>query len=105
MPANIPKLVSFEVSLKERLVIKECVERACSIISIKRPRDLEMDLAATHANGCPLDFDKLLSADTSDFIHDIVGIRLHLDRCNGELKDHFHPRCALPEATTAKNGA
>jgi hypothetical protein len=53
-----------------------------------------MDLEATHANGCPLDFAKLLACDDFDFLHDIGGIAMHLDRSTGVLKDCFLPRLA-----------
>ncbi len=62
---------------------------------IERPRmDLIMDLSATHSNGCPLDFDKLLGFDDFDFYHDIYGIVKHLDRTTGKLQNCFLPRCA-----------
>lgn len=61
--------------------------------------DVTMDLAATHANGCPLDLEKLERAPDFDFAHDIMGIRRHLDRddnspTGGKLLNCFVPRCA-----------
>jgi len=56
--------------------------------------DLSMDLDATHSNGCPLDFDKLLNFEDFDFYHDIYGIIKHLDRKTGKLQNCFLPRCA-----------
>jgi hypothetical protein len=56
-----------------------------------------MDLEATHSNGCPLDFQKLLAADKFNFWHDINGIQRHIDRGNGKLLDYFLPRCAKAE--------
>lgn len=53
-----------------------------------------MDLTATHMNGCPLDLGGLLAASDGDFVHDVWGIRIHLDRETGELKDCFIPRYA-----------
>ncbi len=58
---------------------------------------LEMDIIATHTNGCPLDLQKLLNADAFNFAHDIVGINNHIDRETGELKNCFLPRCSKPE--------
>lgn len=55
---------------------------------------LSMDITATHLNGCPLDFDKLLTASDPDFAHDVFGISRHIDRTTGKLKDHFLPRCS-----------
>jgi hypothetical protein len=55
-----------------------------------------MDITAVHLNGCPLDLDKLLTAPSLDFAHDIVGIIANIDRRTGKLRRHFLPRCALP---------
>ena len=57
---------------------------------------LQMDVAATHANGCPLKLADLLCAPPFDFAHDIFGIRRHIDRETGHLKDCFLPRYAIP---------
>ena len=59
--------------------------------------DLFMDLIATNANGNPLDFEKLANFDDFNLLHDIYGIRKHLDRKTGRLMDNFLPRCSLPE--------
>lgn len=63
--------------------------------------DIEMDLLATNANGCPLDFEKMLAAQDTDLAHDIGGIARHLDRDDnsptaGKLLHCFLPRCAKP---------
>ena len=47
-------------------------------------QDAEMDIIATHANGCPLRLDQLLNARDGDFAHDIFGIRRFLDRQTGQ---------------------
>ena len=91
-------IVSFTVSANDKPILKRCVDRALQLFSVSR-QDVEMDLSATHANGCPLDFAKLLEASTDDFVHDLVGIRRHINRRTGQLEDHFHPRCALPVPT------
>lgn len=54
----------------------------------------EMDLSACHAQGCELDFERLLAAPAEDFEHDILGIRRHLNRETGYLEDFFVPRYA-----------
>lgn len=59
--------------------------------------NLRMDLAATHANGCPMDFAKLADTDNFTFAHDIVGIDRHIDRATGKLTNFFLPRCAKRE--------
>lgn len=55
-----------------------------------------MDLNAVHCNACPLRLQELLAADNGNFIHDVFGIRRHLDRTTGQLRDCFVPRFADP---------
>lgn len=55
--------------------------------------DWILDFTATHLNGCPMNFEKLLAADDFNFIHDASGICRHLNRETGKLEDHFLPRC------------
>ena len=54
-----------------------------------------MDLCACHANGTPLDFQKLLDFPRFDFTHDVFGLVRHMNRETGKLRDHFLPRCAV----------
>jgi len=56
--------------------------------------DILMDIDACHSNGCPLRLADLLEADDVNFAHDIFGIRAHISRITGELKDCFVPRYA-----------
>lgn len=56
------------------------------------PLTMTMDLAATNANGCPMDFERMLAADDFNLLHDIAGIARHMDRNTGRLTDHFRPR-------------
>jgi hypothetical protein len=58
-----------------------------------------MDLNAAHANGCPLDFQKLLDFPDFDFFHDVYGIARHIDRETGRIGDCFLPRCARRDGT------
>lgn len=64
--------------------------------------DASMDLSACHVVGCALDLPALNKAFFSeehrqDFGHDVLGIRRHLDRDTGELRDCFRPRFARKE--------
>lgn len=59
--------------------------------------NLMMDLAACHGNGNPLDLAKLLTAPTFDFLHDISGISVYIDRGTGKLTQCFSPRCSVHE--------
>jgi hypothetical protein len=65
--------------------------------------ELNMDLTACHANGCPMDWAMLLAADDFTFVHDIVGIQGHIDRATGRIS-RFFPRCAMPRITVMGAG-
>lgn len=54
--------------------------------------DADMDITACHMNGNPLKLAQLLGADDSNFMHDVFGIRRHLNRETGKLEDCFSPR-------------
>lgn len=43
---------------------------------------------------CPLDFDRLLTFDDGNFLHDMSGIYRHFDRQTKQLTDCFSPRCS-----------
>lgn len=58
------------------------------------PLILELDLRAAHVKGPGLRLRDLLEADTFDFIHDIGGISLHIDRNTGSMLHCFSPRYA-----------
>lgn len=54
----------------------------------------QMNLTATHANGCPMDFKKLHSCDLNTLAHDFYGIEESLNKQTGALENFFLPRCA-----------
>jgi hypothetical protein len=95
-----PRVVSFTSSRKDSALVTIIVRRAIAskLNGHSDAEGLEMDLLATHANGCPLDFEKLLAFNEFNFAHDVVGIQRHLDRDTGELLHCFVPRCARPQA-------
>lgn len=105
MPAEARRTqadVSFDRSPWEDRMAKKAAQRARAMEVAHsdggKPRaisDWWMDIIATHANGNPLDFDKLLAADDFNFAHDVFGICRHLNRETGELEDFFSPRCSL----------
>lgn len=80
-------------------LIHKIAERAVALPGFQRTKttklDITMDLSATHANGTPLNLDKLLAFDDFNFAHDLYGIYRHLDRDTGELMDCFMPRCSI----------
>lgn len=93
--------INWTTTSDEAALITEIVDRAVDMfkrsgVEIDR-LSLEMDLTACHLNGCPLRLDELKDASTFDFLHDIRGIAIHIDRATGELGDCFVPRYAHPQ--------
>lgn len=93
--------VSFKCSTEDARIIRWIAKRAIDKIQGFRAAgigrtDIEMDVSAVHANGCPLNLTRLLRFDDFNFAHDILGIRRHLNRTTGQLESGFRPRCALP---------
>ena len=92
--------VQFTKDRKERKTISEIAKRAERLELVNTPGErlaLEMDIAATHSNGNPLKLGELLAAPDFDFTHDVTGIRRHIDRRSGQLKNFFLPRYSQPE--------
>ena len=58
------------------------------------------DLINVHTFCCPLDFKRLLAAGDYDFLHDILGIRVHLDRRTGQIRHNYPLRCAKTSPST-----
>jgi hypothetical protein len=93
--------VNFECGRDALLAIHRIAQRAAKLAKshgiAMDVMELEMDLAAAHCNGSPLDFDKLWNFDNANFGHDVFGIRRFIDRETGELGGCFVPRCAERE--------
>lgn len=93
------KQVSFACASSKRALVDKIVERAvalelCGGDHWYSEKTCKMDLIATHANGCPMAFRRLLDFPDFDFTHDICGIAKHMDRATGKLRGFFHPRSA-----------
>ena len=90
------KEISFKVRRDEMELISQIARRAVNIAigyRIKHSaQDFQMDITAIHANGHPLRLRELLEADEFNFIHDVFGIRTHLNRKTGKLCNGFRPR-------------
>ena len=93
MPATAP---SFKVTRHEHDLIVEIVKRAeVAFVVHGVPFDrmtMHMDITACHANGNALRLEDLRDAPDFDFLHDVLGIRRHIDRRTGKLGDCFVPR-------------
>ena len=90
--------MEFTATKAEQQLIDKILERlfleGINEKSVKARAHWEAIMNACHSNGCPLDLEKLLSADDLDFYHDMYGIKKHIDYNTGILKDFFEPRCA-----------
>jgi hypothetical protein len=86
--------LSFKTTKEESAAISRIVKRARKMRPDYDQMSAIMDLTACHANGCPLDFAKLETADDFNFSHDVFGIARHIDRDTGKLTGFFQPRCA-----------
>lgn len=95
MPRN---RVSFDISSADSALVEKIVDRFVGMATMLGQQvdrlSTTMDLVATKANGCPLDFQRLLDANDTDFAHDVIGIEQHLDRTTGKLTNLFCPRAA-----------
>ena len=91
--------MKFTKCKKDLKLIHKIIARAMNmdIFSGVDRLDMEMDISACHANGNPLDLQRLLDADDFNFLHDVGGIRGHLNRKTGKLTDCFRPRCSKPQ--------
>lgn len=101
--------VRFDISVEDAVLVGLIADRVVDVliswgaktieISWKEFRlEMRMDLVAVHANGCPMDFDRLLNTDKSTLMHDVGGIARYLDRDTGKLTENFRPRTARKEA-------
>lgn len=90
------KQISFKTTKEELDIIGKIANRATALADrlgfYYDPLEVQMDLAAAHSNGNPLDFEGLMAAGDGDFAHDVFGIRRHIDRDTGRLMDCFVPR-------------
>lgn len=82
----------------EFLVVRAIAERSVELGIHKKVLDAEMDIAAT-AYFVPLRLTELRDADDFNFIHDLGGIRGHLNRETGLLENFFLPRFAAHQNT------
>ena len=101
-------MISFDVSARDAGLITKIVNRAdaaCRLAGgpkIDR-HDVAMSLTACHANGCPLDLEKLLAADDFNLLHDVSGIHRHISTEDAQLGGCLLPRKRLKLGDDAAN--
>lgn len=91
-------MVQFKATREEMHTILAIAERA-QRMAVRCNVDYDfatavMDIDACISNGCPLRLEELALAEDGDFAHDVFGIRRHIDRDTGTLRDCFLPRYA-----------
>jgi len=80
-----------EFTKDEQEIVDAIVERSVRMFIHDDSLDALMDISATHIH-TPLRLNDLLNADDFNFVHDLAGIRRHLDRTTGQLMHCFSPR-------------
>lgn len=86
-------MINWKVSATDLALVKKIADRAVTEMNADLTTTV-MDIIATHANGIPLKLQEMLEAPTLDFLHDIYGIAMHLNRKTGQMEDCFYPRFA-----------
>lgn len=90
--------MKFNRTTEEAALIDRIVDRAARMKLLAPIRtaaeNLAISITAVHCNGCPIDLERLLAADDHNFMHDVCGIDANVSRKNGQLLNHFLPRCA-----------
>lgn len=86
----------FTTSIDDQATIVKIADRimACSSPAYADKLTAIIDLSLTHALVCPLDLNRLLAAPENHFLHDIFGIKKHLDREKAVFEPMYRPRYA-----------
>lgn len=96
--------VKFDISDEDSRWVESILYRARILKLTTDPLSSRMDLIATHANGCPMDFKRMFEADDFNLTHDFCGIARHIDRRTGKLTNCFLPRFAKKGEGVRRNG-
>lgn len=85
-------MVNWKATKKEAELIFSIAKRAIKENSQLNLTTVNMDITATHCNGCKLKLQELLDADNFNFFHDVYGIMQNVSRRTGRLQNCFLPR-------------
>lgn len=105
-------ILNWNLDLTDQGYMNRVVERAAEVLREagvtfdQYPTgEMRMDLTACHNHGCRLDLPAMLASPKADLLHDVLGIRKHINRRTGKLDDCgniiFEPRCAWANHTGA----
>lgn len=76
------------------VLIDFCVDRAVPLLPALSRCDIELSLVKAH-NNKPLALESLLAMSNKDFMHDVAGIVLYVDRVTGAINICFCPRSKI----------
>lgn len=100
----------FTATSEERAIISRIANRAADIMRSHLAPDRHMGvihimmyLEACHCNGCPLRLADMEQADDFNLMHDIFGLRAHLNTSTGKLEGCFLPRFADMERRASRH--
>lgn len=90
-------MINFKTTKTEAILIGKIARRASKMAEKHGLKysamTANMDVTACHANGTPLNLQKLFDADDLNFAHDVFGIASHINRETGKIERCFLPRC------------
>ena len=97
--ASLVDSISERIAPADLDIINSIVDRMWDLAAAHKMPDaiksrlmLAMDLANVHVHNRPLNLHRLLMSSDDDLSHDVLGIGLHIDRANGQLKNGWAPR-------------
>lgn len=91
--------IKWNITREDAELIRDIAARARKINSDLGFMTTNMDITATHLNGCKLDLQKLHDFDDFNLMHDVIGIHNCIDRHTGKINEKFLPRCATKVET------
>jgi len=100
--------MKFTESEAEVRIIGSIAKKVYLALFMSDPRNtrdtisIMMDLDACHANGCPLDLQRMLEAGDDQVVTDVLGIVTNLDRDTGRLQNCYVPRFAMAKSNDKK---
>lgn len=88
--------INFKTTDEEFELIEKIAQRAVDegLYEPEEHEDVLMDITVAHNNAKKLDLQRLLEADSFNFLHDVSGIARYLNRETGQLTNYFVPRFA-----------
>ena len=87
--------LNFDLEPTDRKHATEIAQRAAKLLPGLDVLSTVMDLSAVHNHAFKLNFELMAKADNHNLVHDIAGIKRHLNRETGKLGDCFIPRYAI----------